>query len=432
MAIKDYDKLMDAAKNVSTAAKNAVATATPVAPPAANQYAGTNYHQDAINAAQNYAAGNGNWKSVIDALNSRDNKIMATGNNGGRTSASILQELTDKYYTPAQKPAAYGGSEYDKLLKEAVGRLGNMSYADFKTGDQYKALMDSYNRNGERAMQDTLAQVSARTGGLASSYAGTAAQQSYNNFMQKLEDAALAMYDKERANQFSMADLYRGLANDDYSRWGDDYNRWIGERDWQHGLQREGIEDKRYDTEYGDSRADVEWNRNKDMADTLAAYGDFSGYKALGYSDAQINAMKSAYQQQLALSASRGGGGRSSSSKSSTPTMSKTMAEQYAKNGIFSDSVREALYAAGYTDDLIKSKFGWNGNQENDDGVDVRTGKGSQYGKAFASSISNLIASGASAEKIEKSINDNWYRLNEDDKKYLRAALSASGIEWTE
>ena len=43
-------------------------------------------------------------------------------------------------------------------------------------------------------------------------------------------------------------------------------------------------------------------------AETLAAYGDFSGYKALGYTDAQIAQMKSAYQT-AAQKASSGGSG---------------------------------------------------------------------------------------------------------------------------
>ena len=32
-----------------------------------------------------------------------------------------------------------------------------------------------------------------------------------------------------------------------------------------------------------------EWNKAAQQADMMASYGDFSGYKALGYTDAQIN-----------------------------------------------------------------------------------------------------------------------------------------------
>ena len=63
-----------------------------------------------------------------------------------------------------------------------------------------------YERNGKRAMQDTLGEISARTGGLASSYAGAVAQETYDNYMAQLADrypelakAAYSMYQIDQA-----------------------------------------------------------------------------------------------------------------------------------------------------------------------------------------------------------------------------------------
>ena len=42
-------------------------------------------------------------------------------------------------------------------------------------------------------------------------------------------------------------------------------------------------------------REATEWNRMKDQADTLAKFGDFSGYKALGYTDAEIAQMRAVW-----------------------------------------------------------------------------------------------------------------------------------------
>jgi len=42
-------------------------------------------------------------------------------------------------------------------------------------------------------------------------------------------------------------------------------------------------------------REATEWNRMKDEADTLAKFGNFSGYKALGYSDADIAEMRAVW-----------------------------------------------------------------------------------------------------------------------------------------
>lgn len=63
------------------------------------QYAGTNYHQDAIDAA---AAGD--WSGVYAALAQRDQKTQSTGQNYGRTSQDILAELIAKYGGQQQAP----------------------------------------------------------------------------------------------------------------------------------------------------------------------------------------------------------------------------------------------------------------------------------------------------------------------------------------
>lgn len=64
-----------------------------------SQYSGTNYHQDAIDAA---AAGD--WSSVYAALAQRDQKTQSTGENYGRTSQDILAELIAKYGGQQQAP----------------------------------------------------------------------------------------------------------------------------------------------------------------------------------------------------------------------------------------------------------------------------------------------------------------------------------------
>lgn len=104
----------------------------------------------------------------------------------------------------------YGGKEpsLDEVRRQynLLDNYKPFSY-DVNTDPLYQNYKDQYTRNGQMAMQDTLGQVSARTGGLASSYAGTAAQQSYNQYMQALSD--------------KIPDLYQ-LA---YQQYADQYNR---------------------------------------------------------------------------------------------------------------------------------------------------------------------------------------------------------------
>lgn len=118
-------------------------------------------------------------------------------------------------------------SEYMDQLNALARQLTSMNYDDWTKGNQYQALADRYGASGRMSMQDVLGQVASRTGGLASSYATTAAQQQYNQYMAQLEEVARQLYSQERGDLMDSASLYRNLANDEYDRYRDslsDYN----------------------------------------------------------------------------------------------------------------------------------------------------------------------------------------------------------------
>lgn len=118
-------------------------------------------------------------------------------------------------------------SEYMDQLNALTRQLTSMNYDDWTKGSQYQALADRYGASGRMSMQDVLGQVASRTGGLASSYATTAAQQQYNQYMAQLEEVARQLYSQERGDLMDSASLYRNLANDEYDRYRDslsDYN----------------------------------------------------------------------------------------------------------------------------------------------------------------------------------------------------------------
>ena len=118
-------------------------------------------------------------------------------------------------------------SQYMDQLNALARQLTSMNYDDWTKGSQYQALADRYGASGRMSMQDVLGQVASRTGGLASSYATTAAQQQYNQYMAQLEEVARQLYSQERGDLMDSASLYRNLANDEYDRYRDslsDYN----------------------------------------------------------------------------------------------------------------------------------------------------------------------------------------------------------------
>lgn len=150
-------------------------------------------------------------------------------------------------YNNAGKYVSRWQSQIDALTSAILGR-DPFSY-DKNKDPLYQQYEESYTRGGQRGMQDTLAQVAARTGGMASSYAESAAQQTYNNYMAALADKvpelqqlAYSMYMDDIAMDRADLDMLMGLDDRDYGRWSDD-------RNFNYGA-------------YRDSVADAQWQQN--------------------------------------------------------------------------------------------------------------------------------------------------------------------------
>ena len=117
----------------------------------------------------------------------------------------------------APKAAAPSYDRYDA----AVRRASQLSYDDWTKSNEYRNLVRRYTALGQRAADDTLGKVAARTDGMASSYAASAAAQQYDRYLDELDDAALAQYNRERSDAESAAKLEQALADDVYSRYRD-------------------------------------------------------------------------------------------------------------------------------------------------------------------------------------------------------------------
>jgi len=106
------------------------------------------------------------------------------------------------------------------------------------------------------------------------------------------------------------------------------------------------LEQSRYDQSLATSQQQYNQSLAADQANTLANYGDFSGYKALGYSDEQIAQMNAAYiKANTKTTSSYSGGG--------TAKPNLTAAQAYAayNNGMRTDAVVSAYeYYYGTTD----------------------------------------------------------------------------------
>ena len=298
---------------------------------AALEAAGNSYNQA-------YSAGD---QAGMDAAHKQAeairNKYGYSGGSDGSQYIPFGSVSGEFSYESAPSYVSRYQSQIDALTEELLNRDPfEYNYLEDPTYQQYA---ESYTRAGERAMQDVLAQVSARTGGLASSYATTASQQTYDNYMQALADKvpelqqlAYSMYMDEGDAMRANLDMLLALENGDYGRYQDLLTQYNNDRnfaygqyrdgvsddrynlEWQYGVGRDQISDQRYQDETAYNREQDAWNREQyeseteynralDRAQTLAQAGDFSGYRALGYSEAEIASLQNAYNRAQAAAA---------------------------------------------------------------------------------------------------------------------------------
>ena len=150
----------------------------------------------------------------------------------------------EKNKTEAENAVAnYGDYSYSKedTFADIMDKILNreeFSY-DFNADALYQQYKDKYIKQGKLAMQDTIGQASAMTGGYGNSYAQSVGQQAYQSHLENLNDIIPELYSMayDRYNQEGqdLYNQYNMLSQDkamDYSMWGDKYNRLVGDRDY--------------------------------------------------------------------------------------------------------------------------------------------------------------------------------------------------------
>lgn len=142
--------------------------------------------------------------------------------------------------TLAKKPGAFQSDYKGALdsLYDQVTRREKFKY-DMNEDVLYQQYKDMYMKSGQKAMQDTLGQGAALTGGYNNTYAQTAAQQAYNDYLGALNDKVPELYQQaynryqqegdDLYEQFSMAsDLY----GKEYAQHRDSVTDWQSDRDY--------------------------------------------------------------------------------------------------------------------------------------------------------------------------------------------------------
>lgn len=271
----------------------------------------------------------------------------------------ILQGLVNNGFNTSDAGRPNFDYTYDSEMRALIDQILNSNLADWKKGDQYSALRDQYAANGQMSMADLLGQVSSRTGGLASSYAASVANQEYNDWMSKLEQAAREMYQQDRSDKLNSLGMLSDAYDREYGEYGDKLNQWNTDRNFAYQQAQDALANQWKQKEWDYNMSQDEWNKAAQQAEMMASYGDFSGYKALGYTDAQINQMRQAYQIAQTAKAKSGRSGSSGDKKSGDSGMKLSVAKDNAKQGIFTQDVLDAFHKNGYSDEYLESAYGY-------------------------------------------------------------------------
>lgn len=241
-----------------------------------NRYSGWLNDTDYSNVLKKQMSSGASKSSVSDTLKKRISK--ASGTEG------LTQYAYDDVYDEAiryimgngvftERPTYKNSYENDisKLIKKLLNTK-TFSYNPYDD-DLYEFYRQQYIREGERAMEDLLGELSATTGGVASSYAVSAAAQARENYNRKLTDKIPQLYEDAYERYIDGIEkdettlkLLQALSDGEYDRYLDSIELYNKERELDYKRETSAREE--------------EYNQSQNSVDNALAK-----WTALGYLD---------------------------------------------------------------------------------------------------------------------------------------------------
>ena len=331
------------------------------------------------------------------------------GYSGGADGSAYLPTMayTGVYSRNEDDGGGYGSSGYLSRYQARIDALADailnrdpFSY-DKEQDPLYQQYKDTYTRAGQRGMQDTLAQVSARTGGLASSYAESAAQQTYNNYMAQLADKvpelyqlAYSMYMDDLTQDRNDLSMLMGLDDTAYGRWSDD-------RNFDYNAYRDQVADRQWQQQF-------DYNASRDQV------ADSQWQTQFDYQKAQDAQAREDALKKLASGSSGGSSGSSGSGKDKESIL-KTIYGMDSEDEVYDYLVSRGLnitqtenYMNLYRDhkaEMERQSSATVENRSDEDGVTI-----SRLGKVSWSRLAKLVEEGKVKEVYDPENNSYWYQ----------------------
>ena len=196
-----------------------------------------------------------NLGSLTSKNNIISNDVKKDLNSSFKTPSAVTE--ADTYLASQLEKIQSGKTSYSDQVRDLMDKITNrdkFSY-DVDTDPLFQQALASAMNSGKQAMQDTIGQASALTGGYGSTYATSAGNQAYNSFIEDAYDNLPQYYQMAKeADQMEIENLYRQFGM--YSEADDkEYNRNLMAYDatYQH---RNQMYNEAY-TQYRDTKSDA-------------------------------------------------------------------------------------------------------------------------------------------------------------------------------
>lgn len=252
------------------------------------------------------------------------------------------------------KVGEWTGGKYGAQVDAALDKILNRKPFTYDlNGDMlYQQYKDRYMTQGKQAMMDTMGQAAALTGGYGNSYAQTVGQQTYQGYLQGLNDRvpelyrlALDRYGQEGAELQNQYGLLKDQYNTEYGEYQDKISRWNADRDYAANAYNN---ERTFD--YGKFTSDRSYYSDLYNGEYQKDYGAYSDAYSRAFAAYQQKVAEEQYAKDLALrqaqlaeqkratnlsySAKKSSGSSSSKDlKTPTSTMFEKAAKAYQEGG---------------------------------------------------------------------------------------------------
>lgn len=289
----------------------------------------TKTSSNSSNTQSNYSPTYSNGKGLTGVSAATQSKLN-NYESGYKTSDAVNQAYSYLQNIQNNKPGTFS-SQYENQLNDVYNQIMNrdkFTY-DLNADALYNQYKDSYMKLGQTAMQDTMGQAAALTGGYGNSYAATAGNQAYQNYLSQLNDIVPDLYEQalnqynsegnDLLNKYNLANqayqndysMYRDKVSDYQNDYNNAYNAYINERDFDYNdyanmlsyYQQKALEEQdqhNWQTEYDENVR--QYNANMAYQKERDAVSDSQWAQQLAYQKERDAIADSQWAQELALS----------------------------------------------------------------------------------------------------------------------------------